>query len=107
MPKAMEAKLFKSARRKGLEGDRAEGYVYGTMNKLGMMHGSEITGKGREAERHEARRKAEALARAKREPDDEDTFTKGKKGLKALGGLAWAAVGKHKRGEKWLRESMD
>lgn len=39
MPKAVENKLKKQARKKGLKGKRANAYVYGTMNKLGMMKG--------------------------------------------------------------------
>jgi len=37
------------------ERDRA---VYGTLNKLGYMHGSKKTAKGRKAERNEDQRKA-------------------------------------------------
>lgn len=33
MPKAMEAKLKLEAKHKGLIGDRANAYVYGTMQK--------------------------------------------------------------------------
>lgn len=35
MPKAMERKLKRQAKRKGLTGDRADAYVYGTMRKAG------------------------------------------------------------------------
>ena len=37
MPKAMERKLKAQARKKGYKGKRANAYVYGTMNKLGLM----------------------------------------------------------------------
>jgi hypothetical protein len=35
MPKAMEAALRKQARKKGLKGDRANAYIYGTLRKTG------------------------------------------------------------------------
>lgn len=35
MPKALEKELKKEAKRKGLHGDRADAYVYGTMRKTG------------------------------------------------------------------------
>lgn len=35
MPKAMERKLKAEARKKGLKGDDADAYVYGTMRKTG------------------------------------------------------------------------
>ena len=50
MPKALENKLKKSARKKGLKGKRAAAYVYGTMNDIGVMHGNKITAKGRAME---------------------------------------------------------
>lgn len=37
MPKKMEKALKKTAKAKGLKGERADAYVYGTMNKLGML----------------------------------------------------------------------
>lgn len=45
MPKAIEDKLKKEAKKKGLKGDRADRYVYGTMNKMGYMHGNKKTKK--------------------------------------------------------------
>jgi hypothetical protein len=33
MPKAMERELKKEAKKKGLSGDRANAYIYGTMRK--------------------------------------------------------------------------
>lgn len=35
MPKAMEAKLKRQAAKKGLKGERAGAYVYGTLRKTG------------------------------------------------------------------------
>ena len=35
MPKAMERKLKAQARKKGLTGDRADKYVFGTLRKTG------------------------------------------------------------------------
>ncbi len=35
MPKALERKLKKQAKKKGLTGKRADAYVYGTMRKTG------------------------------------------------------------------------
>jgi hypothetical protein len=35
MPKEMERKLKKEAHKKGLKGERADAYVYGTMRKQG------------------------------------------------------------------------
>jgi hypothetical protein len=35
MPKKMEIALKKEAKKKGLSGDRANAYVYGTMRKTG------------------------------------------------------------------------
>lgn len=38
MPKAVEDRLKREASKKGLTGRRRDAYVYGTMNKLGMLH---------------------------------------------------------------------
>ena len=35
MPKNLERKLKSKAKKKGLSGDRADAYVYGTMRKTG------------------------------------------------------------------------
>lgn len=35
MPKELESKLKKEAAKKGLKGDKADAYVYGTMRKTG------------------------------------------------------------------------
>ena len=34
MPKALEKKLKKTAKKKGLKGERANAYVYGTMENI-------------------------------------------------------------------------
>ena len=72
MPRELEAKLKRSAKKKGFKGKRADRYVYGALNNMGHMRGSEMTDRGREAELHEMRRKAEALARERRRSRDED-----------------------------------
>lgn len=43
---AMEAELAKQAASKGLKGERAAAYIYGTLNKMGYKKGSETTRKG-------------------------------------------------------------
>jgi hypothetical protein len=54
VPEFLERRLRRQAAKKGFTGKRAEEYVYGGMNNLGAMHGSEITAKGREMEaKHE------------------------------------------------------
>ena len=42
----MEARLRRQAKKKGMKGRRADRYVYGTMNKAGVMHGNKATAKG-------------------------------------------------------------
>jgi hypothetical protein len=37
MPKDVEQKLKREAKKRGLAGDRANAYVYGTMQKLGLL----------------------------------------------------------------------
>ena len=54
MPKEMERELKAEARRKGLTGDRANAYVYGTMRKTGWKperekHSSPMAGAIRRA----------------------------------------------------------
>ncbi len=46
MPKFLENKLKKEASKKGLKGKRADAYVFGTMNKMGVMKGNKETAKG-------------------------------------------------------------
>lgn len=43
MPKEVERKLEKQATKKGLKGKRKDAYVYGTMNKMGMMNDNKPT----------------------------------------------------------------
>ena len=40
MPEVVHRKLAAQARKKGYRGKRADRYVYGTMNKLGMLNRS-------------------------------------------------------------------
>jgi hypothetical protein len=37
MPKKMERELKKEAKKKGLTGERADAYVFGTMRKIGWV----------------------------------------------------------------------
>jgi hypothetical protein len=37
MPKKVEKRLLREAHKKGYTGARAKRYVYGTMNKLGLL----------------------------------------------------------------------
>lgn len=46
MPKALEEQLKKEAKKKGLKGERAGAYVYGTMRKAGWRPGQEPNKKG-------------------------------------------------------------
>ena len=41
-----EAALKSSARKRGLSGRRAAAYTYGTLNKIGLMHGNKPTKRG-------------------------------------------------------------
>jgi len=41
-----EDALKSSARKKGYKGRRADAYVYGTLNNMGMMHGNRPTSSG-------------------------------------------------------------
>lgn len=45
MPKALEQKLMKEAMRAGLEGNRKDAYVYGTMRKTGWTPARERNAK--------------------------------------------------------------
>lgn len=47
MPAFLEQKLRAEASKKGLIGAHADAYVYGSMNKMGAMHGNKETAKGR------------------------------------------------------------
>jgi hypothetical protein len=41
-----EAALKREARKKGLTGDRADRYVYGTLNHIGLKSGNKTTRRG-------------------------------------------------------------
>jgi hypothetical protein len=47
LPEFLERALAKAAAKKGKKGRAADRYIYGTMNKIGAMHGSKVTAKGR------------------------------------------------------------
>jgi hypothetical protein len=58
VPQFLIDKLKRQAAKKGFTGKRAAGYVYGTLNNVGAMHGSKETAKGAEMERkHRAKLK--------------------------------------------------
>ena len=38
MPKELEERLERQAEKKGLKGERKNRFVYGTMNKLGLLN---------------------------------------------------------------------
>lgn len=42
MPKAIERKLRKQFKKKGLTGDKLNNAIYGTLNKMGFMKGSKV-----------------------------------------------------------------
>jgi len=42
----VESRLKREASKKGFKGRRADRYVYGTLNKSGLMHGNKPTAKG-------------------------------------------------------------
>lgn len=65
MPKFLESKLKSEAAAKGYSGDRADAYVYGTMNKMGAMHGNKITEKGEDMEARHARHQKRKLREMK------------------------------------------
>lgn len=44
MPKELEDKLKRQARRKGMKGERADAYVYGTLRKTGWKPDKEKKG---------------------------------------------------------------
>lgn len=55
MPKFLERLLAKEADKKNLGKKRTGAYVYGTLNKLGLMKGSKETSKGKEADKKHLR----------------------------------------------------
>lgn len=42
MPKELHDKLARAARKKGLKGDRAAAYIYGTMNEIEKQGGMKV-----------------------------------------------------------------
>ena len=61
MPKFLEDKLRAQARKKGFKGKRADRYVYGAMNNMGVMRGSQETAKGAAMQRkHDEQYQTEA-----------------------------------------------
>jgi hypothetical protein len=49
---AAETALKRSARKKGYKGRRADAYVYGTLNKIGLKHGNVTTAAGMQRSMH-------------------------------------------------------
>lgn len=45
MPKEMHDKLRREGKKKGMSGKRLQAYIYGTMQKMGMMHKGKKQGK--------------------------------------------------------------
>jgi hypothetical protein len=55
MPVFLESKLKRTAAKNGLSGEKADSYVYGTMNNMGAMKGNKETAKGKRMQKkHEA-----------------------------------------------------
>jgi hypothetical protein len=54
MPKFLEDRLKAEASKKGFTGKRAARYVFGAMNNMGAMRGSQETAKGAAMERKHA-----------------------------------------------------
>lgn len=57
MPKFLENRLKAEARKKGFKGKRADKYVYGTMNNMGVMKGNKETAKGKRMAKKHAMKK--------------------------------------------------
>lgn len=56
MPEFLEKKLKAAAASNGMKGRKAAAYVYGTLNNMGAMRGSQETAKGAQMEaKHEAK----------------------------------------------------
>ena len=53
MPKLLEEMLAKEASKKGLKGKNKSSYIWGTMNKIGVVKGNKITAKGKAMEKKE------------------------------------------------------
>jgi len=57
MPEFLKDRLAAEAARQGKKGAAADRYVYGAMNNMGAMRGSQVTAKGRAMEKKHARGK--------------------------------------------------
>lgn len=55
MPKELEQRLERQARRKGLTGDRKDAYVYGTLRKTGWKPETELHDKIKATDREHNR----------------------------------------------------
>jgi hypothetical protein len=62
MPNFLEDKLRREYRAKGKKGRALDHAVYGTLNKIGAMHGNQVTAEGEAMERKH-RAKLQGLAR--------------------------------------------
>jgi hypothetical protein len=70
VPKFLEDKLKKQAKKEGLTGRDAASYIYGTMNKVGAMHGNKETAKGARMEaKHDRKISAQSAARIRRKAE--------------------------------------
>lgn len=70
MPEFLESALRHHAKKKGLTGEHADNYVFGALNNLGAMDGSEETPKGRAMQaKHDADMKGKRKLRVKRRRD--------------------------------------
>lgn len=49
---AAEGALKRAARKKGYKGRRADAYVYGTLNNIGLKHGNVTTARGAQRSLH-------------------------------------------------------
>jgi hypothetical protein len=66
MPKFLENALRHAAKKKGLSGEDANSYVYGAMNNMGAMHGSQETAKGAEMEEKHTAAMRNAMSRKRK-----------------------------------------
>jgi len=80
MPKFLENKLAKEAASKGFKGERKDRYVYGAMNNMGAMKGSQETKKGAAMEaKHEAQHEGahDRGARARAQQSERESKAEG------------------------------
>jgi hypothetical protein len=62
MPKFLEKTLQKAAADKGLKGEAADRYTYGTLNSIGAMKGNKETPKGEAMQKKHEKRISPAAA---------------------------------------------